>query len=75
LYNRVSGFDNATTFSGYRIAKIEYGDTAGYHRTDLIYPSELTLSAGEPLTALFDKIKNLLGPFEYFYDVDGRFVF
>jgi hypothetical protein len=75
LYNRIDNFDEGTFYDGYRIAKIEYGDTAGYHRTELIYPSELTLNAGEAVTAMLDKIKNMLGNFEYFYDLDGRFVF
>ena len=59
----------------YCAAKIEYGDTAGYRATDLIYPSDLIGNVGESLTSILDKIKNLLGEFEYFYDVDGRFVF
>ena len=30
---------------------------------------------GEPITSVLDKIKNMLTEFEYFYDLDGRFVF
>ena len=59
----------------YCIAKIEYGDTAGYRATDMIYPSDLIGNVGESLTSILDKIKNLLGEFEYFYDIDGRFIF
>lgn len=59
----------------YCAAKIEYGDTAGYRATDLIYPDDLIGNVGESLTSILDKIKNLLGEFEYFYDIDGRFVF
>jgi hypothetical protein len=59
----------------YHIAKIEYGETAGYHQTELVYNSDLVLGAGETITALLDKIKGMLGDFEYFYDLDGRFVF
>ena len=59
----------------YCIAKIEYGDTAGYRATDLIYPDDLIGNVGESLTSILDKIKNMLGEFEYFYDTDGRFVF
>lgn len=57
------------------IAKIQYGDTAGYHRIPLIYNSDLILKAGETITSLLDKLKNMLGDFEYFYDLYGRFVF
>lgn len=57
------------------VAKIDYGETAGYHRIPLIYNNDLILNAGETVTSLLDKIKNMLGDFEYFYDLQGRFVF
>ena len=50
-------------------------DVAGYRITDLIYPDDLIANIGENLTNMLDKIKNLLGDFEYFYDVDGKFIF
>lgn len=59
----------------YTIAKIEYGQTAGYRLTELVYAGDLFLNAGEPLTSLFDKIKTMLGDYEYFYDIDGKFIF
>lgn len=57
------------------VAKIEYGETAGYHRIPLIYNNDLILNAGETVTSLLDKLKNMLGDFEYFYDLQGRFIF
>lgn len=57
------------------VAKIEYGETAGYHQTPLVYNADLILNAGETVTGLLDKIKAMLGNFEYFYDLNGRFVF
>ena len=57
------------------VAKIEYGETAGYHRIPLIYNNDLILNPGETVTSLLDKLKNMLGDFEYFYDLQGRFVF
>lgn len=57
------------------VAKIQYGDTAGYRITDLVYAGELIANVGESLTSVLDKIKNMLVEFEYFYDVDGRFIF
>lgn len=57
------------------VAKIEYGDTAGYHQTPLVYSGDLVLGAGEPVTSMLDKIKTMLGNFEYFYDLQGRFIF
>lgn len=59
----------------YTVIKLEYGMNAGYRLTDLVYAGDLILNVGEPLTSLYDKIKNMLGDFEYFYNVDGKFVF
>ena len=59
----------------FTIAKISYGDTAGYRLTDITYPGDLIAGIGETITSVLDKIKNMLGEFEYFYDVDGRFIF
>lgn len=58
-----------------KIALIEYGQTAGYRLTELTYPGELVVSAGETVTGVLDKIKTMLNDFEYFYDINGRFVF
>lgn len=59
----------------YNIIKIEFGETAGYRRTDLTYPGDLIANVGESLVSVLDKIKNMFGDFEYFYDIDGRFIF
>lgn len=59
----------------YSATKVEYGATAGYRTTDLVYPGDLISSVGESLTSILDKIKNTIGAFEYFYDIDGRFIF
>lgn len=59
----------------YTIAKIEYGDDIGYRVTDLTYTGDLIANIGESLTSILDKIKSMLGEFEYFYDIDGRFIF
>lgn len=59
----------------YTISKIEYGDTPGYKITDLTYTGDLIANVGESIASVLDKIKNMLGEFEYFYDLDGRFIF
>ena len=59
----------------YTVLKFEYGDLAGYRTTDLVYAGELVGNVGESLTSVLDKIRNMLGEFEYFYNVDGKFVF
>ena len=59
----------------YKVAKFEYGSIPGYRLTDLVYAGDLIANAGETLTSVLDKIKNMLSDFEYFYNIDGKFVF
>lgn len=59
----------------YSVAKIEYGQTAGYRLTDLTYAGDLIINAGESVTSMLDKIIQMLGNFEYFYDEYGHFIF
>ena len=59
----------------WRFTKIEYGDTAGYRQTELTYAGELIANIGESLTSVLDKIRNMLTEFEYFYNLQGQFVF
>ena len=53
----------------------EYGSDIGYIYTDFIYPGELIGDAGNSVCDILDKIKETLGNYEYFYDLDGNFVF
>lgn len=55
--------------------KVSYGDTVGYRLTDLTYVGDLIISAGGTLTQMLDNIVKMLGEFEYFYDIDGKFIF
>lgn len=59
----------------YTIALINIGDTVGYRLTDLTYPGDLILNAGENVVTLLDKITNMLTNFEYYYDLEGHFIF
>lgn len=52
-----------------------YGKDAGYQETDFTYPGELVLNAGDTVVTLLDKIKNVLSNYEYYYDIEGRFIF
>lgn len=68
--------ENEKKLQGKKIAKIVYGETAGYMETDLTYNGELIAKAGDTIeNAVLSKIKSMLGNYEYFYDVDGRFIF
>lgn len=52
-----------------------YNDDIGYVYTDFVYPGELVSGIGETVCSVLDKIKNVLGNFEYFFDINGNFVF
>lgn len=62
----------------YYIAKVEYGQTAGYRKTPLTWPndSQLVSAVGESITSILDKInQKFYSGYEYFYDLEGHFVF
>lgn len=52
-----------------------FNEDVGYVYTDFTYPGSLITNLGESVTSVLDKIKNVLGNYEYFYDIDGNFVF
>lgn len=52
-----------------------YGQDVGYQMTSFTYPGELVLNAGDTVVTLLDKIVGTLGNYEYFYNVDGKFIF
>lgn len=52
-----------------------YNDDVGYVYTDFVYPGELVSGIGETVCGILDKIKAVLGNYEYFFDVDGNFHF
>ena len=62
----------------YTVAKITSDNgfqVCGYRVCDIVYPYDLIASPGESLTSVLDKLVKMLGNFEYFYDVEGRFIF
>ena len=59
----------------YIVSKISYGETIGYSLTDLVYAGVLKTSIGETITSILDKIVKQLIDYEYFYDLDGHFIF
>lgn len=63
----------------YTIVKCSYGSVVGYKTTDWTYPStggELIINAGETIVTALDAILKVFDEeFEYFYDIDGRFIF
>ena len=74
-YEETTNFLNITPTSKHYM-KYTYGKDVGYVYTNFIYPDgELVGEAGSPLTEILDKIRDMLGNFEYFYDIDGNFIF
>lgn len=56
--------------------KYEFNDNVGYCYTDFTYPAkELTSNPGETVASVLDKIRNALGNYEYFFDINGVFRF
>ena len=80
-YNSSSVTENQPTSGelsltpGENAKEFKYGMDIGYIYTDFTYPGELIGDAGTTVTNILDKIKNTLGNYEYFYDIDGNFVF
>ncbi len=66
---------NHSTVQGKEYKTFLYGEDVGFIYTDFTYPKEMIVNAGGAVTQLLDNTKNLLGNFEYYYDVNGKFIF
>ena len=55
----------------------DFNEAVGYTFTDFVYPldKDLDSKAGETVASVLEKIKNTLGNYEYFFDVNGIFHF
>ena len=53
----------------------DYGYNIGYIYTPFTYPGELIGAAGQTVCDILDTIRDTLGNFEYFYDINGNFIF
>lgn len=51
------------------------GQDVGFIYVDFIYPGELIADAGSSVTDMLDQVIQVLGNYEYFYDLDGNFIF
>ena len=61
--------------SDYKVTQYEPGRDIGFIYTDFVYPGQLICNAGQTVTSVLDKIIGVLGNYEYFYDVEGNFIF
>ena len=67
--------ENAPTNEQFLGHKFVYGQDIGYFETDFTFPGELVFEAGSTVVEVLDKIIQTIGNYEYFYDLDGHFVF
>lgn len=63
------------TEEDYTKQRFDQGEDVGYEYTDFTYPGELIGNAGSSVVDVLEQIKNTLGNYEYFYDIDGNFIF
>ena len=52
-----------------------YNEDCGYQYTDFTFPGSLISSIGDNVAGVLKKITDVLGNFEFFYDLNGNFVF
>ena len=59
--------------SGFLVGYNKYNknDDVGYMETDFTFPGELTFNAGNTVVNLLDRIIEILGNYEYFYNLQG----
>ena len=60
---------------GEEFYSVESGEEVGYIYTDFTFPGELIGEPGNTVCTILDKIRDTLGNYEYFYDIDGNFIF
>ena len=61
---------------GGTVQEFKYGQDVGFVNTDFIWTGgDLIANTGDNVCTILDKIKSYLGNFEYFYDIDGNFIF
>jgi|GEM_PF-1537477 len=67
--------ENGNITGTYTVIRATDGMTIGYRLIGLTYAGDLVIQVGGTVTQMLDKIKSMLGDFEYFYDLQGHFVF
>lgn len=53
----------------------DVNDTIGYCYTDLVYPEQLASNNKDNVAAILSKIRDKIGNYEFYFDVDGIFHF
>ena len=73
--SKIYYLDNNSIMHGCIVIRIEPQEDIGYKTLNIVYPDELIAAPGETVVSILDKIVKAFGVYEYFYDIDGRFVF
>lgn len=73
---QVKASDSLVDRTFYTVIKCVYGSILGYRTTEFTYPGEFIMNVGDTITAALDKLVKTFGDeYEYFYNLDGQFVF
>lgn len=76
IAKKVKATDSLADRVFYTVVKCGYGAVLGYRTTDYTYPGDFIMNPGDTITAALDKIVKTFGDeYEYFYNLDGQFVF
>ena len=68
-------YQRAAEDAGAVINVIEQGHDVGFVNQVFAYPDQLVCDAGAAVTDILERIIQVLGNYEYFYDIDGNFRF
>lgn len=74
-YDVTTNLETAKQQWGTAFKTYETQQDVGYIYTDFVYTDDLIGNAGDSVCTILDKIKSYLGNYEYFYDIDGNFIF
>ena len=76
IYSLNTDYVERTIQQGASWRPYSFNEDIGYVYTDFIYPGQLISNIGDNVCTILDKIKTALGGnFEYFYDLNGNFIF
>lgn len=74
-YDVTTNLETAKQQWGTAFKTYETQQDVGYIYTDFVYTDDLIGNAGDSVCTILDKIKSYLGNYEYFYDINGNFIF
>lgn len=74
---KIKNSDSINDTQYYYVVRCSSGEAVGYRTTDLTWFGKdgLVGNVGSTMTAIYDRIIKTFSEYEYFYDIDGRFVF